>query len=271
MPQSERDWIAIAREFERKWNFPHCLGCLDGKHVEIIPPAESGSFFYNYKRTHSMVLLAIADATYKFIAFDFGTNGKVSDGGVLRNTSFMRKLDANELHIPKERTVDNSTRTLPYVFLGDNAFPLRTDMLKPFQQCDLNCIEKKVYNYRVSRARRIVENVFGILAARFRIFHTAINIKLEYIDEVVKATVALHNYLMSNSTISYAPPDSVASEDLENGLVNPGLTSDNSRMVPLLNSHVSGNLPSNAKQVRREFMEYFNNEGQVPWQQRFVY
>ena len=64
------DWKIIASDCENKWNFPHCLGALDGKHIEITPPAGSGSYFYNYKHKHSMVLLAIADANYRFILLD---------------------------------------------------------------------------------------------------------------------------------------------------------------------------------------------------------
>lgn len=218
-----------------------------------------------------MVLLAIADANYKFIVYDFGTNGRVSDGGVLQNTEFFKKLQSNSLNIPGEKEVSNNSRKLPYVFVADDAFPLRTDMLKPYRQSDLNCIEKKIYNYRVSRARRIIENVFGILTARFRIFHTAINLELEHIDKIVKATCALHNYLMSTVSETYASSESLASEDIENGTTHVGSTSTDSNMSPLQRSNMAGNIPSHAKQVRQDFMNYFVNEGQVPWQINFVH
>lgn len=90
-PKTEEEWRIIAREFEQKWNFPHCLGAIDGKHVEIVPPSNSGSFYYNYKHRHSMVLLAIVNAKYRLLLVDFGTNGRVSDGGVLLNTKFYEK------------------------------------------------------------------------------------------------------------------------------------------------------------------------------------
>lgn len=90
-----------------------------------------------------MVLLAIADAKYRFILCDFGTNGRVSDGGVLQNTLFFDKLQNNLLNIPRESEVRNGLRKLLYVFVADDAFPLRTDMLKPYRQSDLDCKEKK--------------------------------------------------------------------------------------------------------------------------------
>jgi hypothetical protein len=86
---------------------------------------------------------------------------------------------------------------------------------------------------------------------------------LEHIDETVKATCALHNYLMSAVSQTYAPPDSLDSEDIENGTFRIGLTSGSSNILPLRMSHTAGNIPFNAKQVRQEFMNYFTNEGQV--------
>jgi len=146
------------------------LGAVDGKHVRITPPAGSGSYYWNYKGYNSLVLMGIANANYEFIMVHFGINGRVSDGGVIEYTEFYHKLKHNELNIPEPSTPkSSSTKILPYVFLGDEAFALREDFLKPFGQGELN-IERRIFNYRLSRARRVIENVFGILANRFRIF-----------------------------------------------------------------------------------------------------
>jgi hypothetical protein len=91
-PRSEEEWMQIERDFEQSWNFPHCCGALDGKHVNIIPPPHSGSYFYNYKGAHSILMLALVNANYEFIMVHVGTNGRVSDGGVIENTEFHRKL-----------------------------------------------------------------------------------------------------------------------------------------------------------------------------------
>ncbi|XP_026482640.1 uncharacterized protein LOC113390281 [Ctenocephalides felis] len=85
-PQTEEDWKKTAKEFEQRWNFPHCLGAIDGKHIDIIPPSEIGSYYCNYKCRHSVVLLAIINANYQFIMCDLGVNGRKSDGGVLQTT-----------------------------------------------------------------------------------------------------------------------------------------------------------------------------------------
>ena len=93
---TKQDWLSIAQDFEQKWQFPNCLGAIDGKHIAITPPPETGSYYYNYKGFNSMVLLAVANANYEFVYASFGTNGRVSDGGSLIRLSFM----TNSLTVP---------------------------------------------------------------------------------------------------------------------------------------------------------------------------
>ncbi|CAH1983790.1 unnamed protein product [Acanthoscelides obtectus] len=130
-----------------------------------------------------MVLLAIVDARYQFIMCSFGVNGRISAGGVLQTTTFYDKLQKRQLSIPSDEPIKESSKILPYVFVADDDFALRTDMMKPYRQADLNSRERKIYNYLVSRARRIVENAFGSLASRFRIYKTQINLEPKNIDK----------------------------------------------------------------------------------------
>lgn len=90
MPQTKNNWLEIANEFKKKWNFLHCVGSMDGKHIQIQAPINSGSYFFNYKSTFSIVLFAIVDANYNFIFADIGCEGRISDGGVFRNTQFFK-------------------------------------------------------------------------------------------------------------------------------------------------------------------------------------
>ena len=111
-----------------------------------------------------------------------------------------------------------------YVYERNNAFPLQEKIMKPypFKNNDVFC---RVFNYRLSRARRMVESSFGILATRFRVFLKPIHLNPDKAQLVVQATTVLHNYLIQNSLQVYAPPGTVDRED-ENGNVASGFWRD---------------------------------------------
>lgn len=91
MPFPKREeWETIANDFWGLWNFPNYLGALDGKHVVIEAPANRGSLYFNYKKTFSIVLLALVDAHYKFIAIDVDSYGKNSDGSIFSHSKLGR-------------------------------------------------------------------------------------------------------------------------------------------------------------------------------------
>ena len=183
MPGTEDAWRDIARKFLEKWNFNNCIRAMDGKHVLIRPPPNSGSYYFNYKHSFSIVLLAIVDANYKFMYTDIGCNGRISDSGVFKNYSLYHTLEHKTLKIPKESTLPGSNQAFSFVLVADDAFPLKDYIMKPYSQHGLTT-EKCVFNYRLSRARRIVENAFGILSNRFRIFMTPINLSPEKVATI---------------------------------------------------------------------------------------
>ena len=84
IPTSVEEWEKLAEAFESKWQFPHAVGVIDGKHINIRAPPNSGSEYFNYKKQFSIVLLAIADADAKCIAFDLRAAGSQSDGGIFK-------------------------------------------------------------------------------------------------------------------------------------------------------------------------------------------
>lgn len=144
---THEDWRKVANEFQRKANFPMCLGAIDGKHIRIQNFPHAGSMNYNYKHYYSIVLLAIADADYNFLFVDIGAYGKDCNSSVLQNTEFWRRLINNELDIPEARAITPKMGLkVPYVFLGDNAFSINEHILKDFSNHNLS-IKQRVFNY----------------------------------------------------------------------------------------------------------------------------
>lgn len=91
-PTSTEEWKEVATAFEQRWGYPHCIGAVDGKHVKLQAPSNSGSLFFNYKNTFSLVLMAIADANCKFIWIDVGAFGRQSDSGIFTNCALGKAL-----------------------------------------------------------------------------------------------------------------------------------------------------------------------------------
>ena len=60
-PPTKEEWKTVAAEYDDRWNFSNCIGAMDEKHVIISPPLQSGSLYYNYKDSFSIVLLAVVD------------------------------------------------------------------------------------------------------------------------------------------------------------------------------------------------------------------
>ena len=119
------------------------------------------------------------------------------------------------LDSPEPENVNDTEFKLSFVFVGDDAFPTKTNLVKPSSGFHLD-LEKLIINYRISRIGRNIENIFGILAARFRSFLRPILALVEPVEPVRKCCVALHNYLMAGRLTdegnAYCPNDFVDQE-----------------------------------------------------------
>lgn len=73
---SNEDWKTISDGFMTSWQFSNCLGAIDGRHMRVQAPRNSGSNYFNYKQFFSMVMMATCDAQYKFTWVDVGQYGR---------------------------------------------------------------------------------------------------------------------------------------------------------------------------------------------------
>lgn len=259
------DWKMVADEFHSKWQMPNCLGSIDGKHVQIKCPPKSGSKYYNYKGHFSIVLLGVCDANYVFTAVDVGAYGSQSDGGIFRNAEFGKKVLHNLLNVPGPTKLPNSNKITPLFFVGDNAFPLRTNLMRPYPGLLLET-KKDAFNYRLSRARRVIENAFGILSTRWRILLSCIEFYPSNADKVIVACTILHNFLKITESLynnrSYCPANYVDSYDDENNVV-PGLWRQEHEDLTSIRRFGSHNSSRDAFAIRETLAEYFMNEGKI--------
>ncbi|PNF20006.1 hypothetical protein B7P43_G06636, partial [Cryptotermes secundus] len=243
-PTTPGEWVNTVSDFGHLHQFWNTVGAIDGKHIAIKKPAKSGSLYYNYKRFF-IVLLAVVNATKEFIMVDAGMNGRISDGGVLYYSKFGELLEQRALNLPKPTPLLNTAENFPYVFVADEAFALDVNLIKPYSWKFLNEAEHE-FNNRLSRARVVVENTFGILAFKFGVFQKPISLESQKAKTITMACCYLHNFLAKESNQVYFYPNEKSTD--ENDLAN-------------LQSTLNRNSTSDAKKIRDKYCEYYNNEG----------
>lgn len=179
-----------------KWGFPNCIGSIDGKHVYMKCPNNSGTLHFCYKQRFSIVLLAIVDPDYKFITIDVGSYEKDSDSTIFQRCSFYQKLVENQLNISGPKPLPGRQPQTPHVFIGDRGFKLEPFLMRLFpNDAAIQDKRKLKFNKRLSSARRIVESSFGILVQKWRCFLKPFEVNVDTVVDVVKAACCLHNFL----------------------------------------------------------------------------
>ena len=156
------------------------------------------------------------------------------------------------------------------VIVGDDAFPLKTYLMKPYPGANLT-YDEKIYNYRLSRARRISENGFRILVSRFRVFEKPTACNVTRVDKIMRTACALHNWLTNNAMGTYLPRGSVDNEDIDRGELIPGSWRSEVYGMVDIGRFGSNHHSQQAKAIREAYKKYFMNEGQVSWQNRMVH
>ncbi|XP_036320480.1 protein ALP1-like isoform X3 [Rhagoletis pomonella] len=214
-----------------------------------------------------IVLMALVDAEYKFLFVEVGAYGRESDGGVFARCKLSSALADNTIYFPPRRPLPNEADPMPFVIIADDAFPLKPYILKPFSYRE-QVMSHKIFNYRLSRARNVVENVFGICAARFRILRRPMDVKPENAKTIVLAICVIHNFLISrnSSYLTRTDTDNETNGELVAGNWRLEL-GPNGKLISLRASTTLGRPADDAINVRAAFMEYFMTPyGEVPWQ-----
>ncbi|XP_071997854.1 uncharacterized protein [Engystomops pustulosus] len=248
---TQETWLQIAEGFESAASFPNCIGAVDGIHFRVHQPPHSGSKSFNNKKFFSVILIAVADTKYRFLAMDVGAYDSSGDSRVMEASLIKQKLLHEENSLPPPRPLPGTTQTLPFVMVSDEAFNVTPCQLRPFPRKGLDT-RRRVFNYRLSRARRYIECTFGIMIKKWKILGTSIQLDVATVDAVVKACSVLHNYVLDHDGPDVGAETSIPSL----GTAINWQTST---------THDSG------LDVRDLFADYFMTpEGSVPWQMACV-
>ncbi|XP_076547090.1 uncharacterized protein LOC143305836 [Osmia lignaria lignaria] len=227
-----------------------------------MAPEHSGSLYFNYKGTFSIALLGVADANYNFLYADVGCQGRISDGGMFKYTSLYKDLERKRLNVPNEEPLPGRIKSVPFVFVADDAFALSTYMMKPYPgRTPGACSPERIYNYRLSRARRVIENVFGIMSSTFRVLLKPIALSPD-------KTEFVHNFLRRNSESrrNYTLYGTFDLYDDDGNLIMGswrGEVNDHNSLINLQN--IPRRINVNLHEIRNEFRDYFvSPEGAGP-------
>jgi hypothetical protein len=267
-PTTPEEWRPISEDFERRANVSHAVAALDGKHVAVRCPPNTGTLYHNYKGFFSVVLLALVDANYKFLWIDTGGLGSQSDCQIFNASELKEALESGDIGFPDPDPLPNDDRDLPYFILGDDAFGLRKYLMKPYSQRGLTR-DQRIYNYRISRGRRVVENAFGILAQRFQVLLSTMQLAPESVRDVIEACVCLHNLMRERYGAQNLGPD-VDHEDDQHNLI-PGEWRQHANMHEV-DQVVGPNRDAVDGKRQRELLRLYYNSpaGAVPWQDRMI-
>jgi len=92
-------------------------------------------------------------------------SGKISDSSVFTNTELHKKLETKTLCLPQPVPLDGREKSVPYFFIGDEAFPFSKNLMKVYPGQHPKGSKERIFNYRVCRVQRVVENVFGLASS----------------------------------------------------------------------------------------------------------
>jgi hypothetical protein len=130
-PLKTEEWLKHGDNFYKQWNFPHCLGALDWKHIVMQTPANNGSYYYSYKGTFSIVLLSVVGGEYKFTYVDVRCNVTFSDGEIINSWSLNQALKTGSAKLTPPIPLPGQTQPFPYFFVADDVFAIRYYIMKP--------------------------------------------------------------------------------------------------------------------------------------------
>ncbi|CAF4210665.1 unnamed protein product [Rotaria sp. Silwood2] len=173
-----------------KCGYPLCLGAVDGTHIAIKPPLGFECDYFNYKKYHSIIMLATVNSNLLFTYVNIGAPERCNDSSIYNNCSLSNVIQ-HPIYQNHFMMINNVM--VHSHLIADSAFALSSNLMKPFSD-RLNMPKTQtLFNYRLSRARCSIERAFGSLKNRFRLLHRKLEHDLNNVINIVKAATIIHN------------------------------------------------------------------------------
>lgn len=207
IPSTEK-WKAIASRFNELCNIPNCLGAIERRHITIQKLPKTGSSYSNHKQYLSIILMAACDADGLFTMIETGYARSNDRGGSIQNLKVTRWLETDGLNLPQSSSLphDETCQEVPYFFVGDNAFPFKRYLLRPFPSKTLNN-KKRICNYRFSRGTNITERTFDTMTQKFQVLSTSVRCtNYQTVTNIAKAACILHNFVCVQDGLQDSAP-----------------------------------------------------------------
>ena len=193
MPKTEQEFKDKIMDMEELWQFPYSWAAVDGCHIAIkCPPggAIARKEYHNFKNFYSIILMTLVDAKYRFVWGSCGFPGNSHDSIVLQSTSLWSDIKNGKLlpnFIQEEEDI-----SVPPLMLGDSAFPFESFLMKPYSNAVLTK-QQRYFNYRLSRARMVIESAYGQLKGRWRFLLRKSEGNLHETKVAALSCMVLHN------------------------------------------------------------------------------
>lgn len=157
-----------------------------------------------------------------------------------------------ELNIPKPSPLFYGGPEMPFVFVANVAFELHETFMRPYRRSSTQCnMHNRIFNYRLSHARQIIECAFSVLSARFRIYKRALELQPSVVQKLIKTTCVLHNYLRRNKKV-YEEVRDIPAADFTNPV---------DQFIDLARTK------SRSSRIAYEIKDYFVHKDVLPWQE----
>lgn len=137
--------------------------------------------------------MAVVDADGLFLIVDVGEYGRNSDGRAFQDSNFGQLMQRGFLHLPNSTPLPGEQCDVPFYFVGDEAFPLKNNLMKPYSRRQLTN-DRRVFNNRL-RGRKSVECAFGMSRTKFQVLSTPVYCNPDKVDIIVQTMCILHNII----------------------------------------------------------------------------